>query len=158
MSYNILKWSISHVTYAWTWLHNFSCILLLSNSTVSRGIWKNIHSWVFQRLQIALVLRTGAILIVFEKLTRACFSQIALETILLPIQTDFNSIAHILKPCYAGSYPNTNMLDYCASVYIKFQAQNPDRFYSACVVPFYAAYLNYNQISYCLGCNILLIR
>ena len=33
---------------------------------------KNIHSWVFQRLQIALVLRTRAILIVFEKLTRAC--------------------------------------------------------------------------------------
>ena len=53
---------------------------------VSRAIWKNIHSWVFQRLQIALVLRTRAILIVFEKLTRACFFQIALETILLPIQ------------------------------------------------------------------------
>ena len=51
---------------------------------VSRAIWKNI-SWVFQRLQIALVLRTRAILIVFEKLTRACFFQIALETILLPI-------------------------------------------------------------------------
>ncbi len=40
----------------------------------------------FQRLQIALVLWTRAILIVFEKLTRACFFQIALETILLPIQ------------------------------------------------------------------------
>jgi hypothetical protein len=38
----------------------------------------NIHSWDFQRLQIAPV--------VFEKLTRACFSQIALETILLAIQ------------------------------------------------------------------------
>ena len=44
---------------------------------------KNIHSWVFQRLQIALVLRTRAILIV----TRSCFFQIAFETILLPIQT-----------------------------------------------------------------------
>ncbi len=31
-------------------------------------------------------IRTRAILIVFEKLTRACFFQIALETILLPIQ------------------------------------------------------------------------
>ena len=30
--------------------------------------------------------RTRAILIVFDKLTRACFSQIALETILLPVQ------------------------------------------------------------------------
>ncbi len=39
----------------------------------SRAIWKNIHSWVFQRLQIALVLRTCAISIIFEKLTRACF-------------------------------------------------------------------------------------
>ena len=36
--------------------------------------------------QIALVLRTRAILNAFQKLTRACFSQIALETILLPIQ------------------------------------------------------------------------
>ena len=35
--------------------------------------------------QIALVLRTRAILNAFQKLTRACFSQIALETILLPI-------------------------------------------------------------------------
>ena len=41
-----------------TWLHNFSCILLISNSMVSRAIWKN-----------TLVLRTRAVLIVFEKLT-----------------------------------------------------------------------------------------
>ncbi len=41
---------------------------------------------VFQKLQIALVLRTRAISIVFKKLTRrACFFQIALETILLLI-------------------------------------------------------------------------
>ena len=53
---------------------------------VFRAIWKNIHSWVFQKLQIALVLRTRAISIVFKKLTRrACFFQIALETILLLI-------------------------------------------------------------------------
>ena len=39
----------------------------------------------FKNAQIALVLRTCAILYVFEKLTRACFSQIALETILLPL-------------------------------------------------------------------------
>jgi hypothetical protein len=59
----------------------FSCILLINNGMVSRAIWKNIHSWVFQRLQIALVLRTRAILTVFENLTRACF----FETILLSI-------------------------------------------------------------------------
>jgi hypothetical protein len=70
----------------------FSCILLISNSMVSCAIWKtytlNVHSWVSQRLQIALVLRlrTRAISIVFEKLTRAYFFQIAHETILLPIQ------------------------------------------------------------------------
>ena len=39
----------------------------------------------FKNAQIALVLRTCAILYVFQKLTRACFSQIVLETILLPI-------------------------------------------------------------------------
>jgi hypothetical protein len=39
---------------------------------VSRAIWKN----------------TLAILIVFEKLVHACFSQIALETILLPGYTN----------------------------------------------------------------------
>ena len=54
---------------------------------VSRSIWKNRHSWVFQRPQSALILPTRAILIVFEKLTRACFVQIALETMLLPIHT-----------------------------------------------------------------------
>ena len=73
------------------WIHNllyvFSCILLTSNSMIA--IWKNIHSWVFQRLQISLVLRTHAILIVFEKLTRACFFQIALETICTITYTKF---------------------------------------------------------------------
>ena len=39
----------------------------------------------FQRPQIAFVLWTRAILMLFEKLTRACFIQIALETILLPM-------------------------------------------------------------------------
>jgi hypothetical protein len=29
----------------------FSCILLICDSMVSRAIWKNIHSWLFQRLQ-----------------------------------------------------------------------------------------------------------
>ena len=43
----------------------------------------------FKNAQIALVLRTRAILYVFEKLTRACFSQIALETILLPIHIEY---------------------------------------------------------------------
>ena len=84
----IFKLTISYVTHARTWLHNFSCTLLISNSMVSCGIWKNTHSWVFQRLQMALVVRTRAILIVFEKLTRACFSQIALETILLYTYTN----------------------------------------------------------------------
>ena len=82
-----------HVTYACDCMI-FSCILLISNSMVSCAIWKtytlndNVHSWVSQRLQIALVLRlrTRAISIVFEKLTRAYFFQIAHETILLPIQ------------------------------------------------------------------------
>jgi hypothetical protein len=62
-------------------MHNmiFACIVYRSfcignNSKVSSAIWKkNIHAWVFQRLQIALVLWTRAILIVYEKLTRACF-------------------------------------------------------------------------------------
>ena len=45
-------------------------------------------SRVFQRLQIALRPsdQTRAILIVFEKVTRACFFQIALETMLLRIR------------------------------------------------------------------------
>jgi hypothetical protein len=80
----ILKLTISHVTCARMRLHTFHVYYWISNSMVSRAIWKNIHSWVFQRLQIALVLWTRAILIVFEKHTRACFFQIAFETI--PIQ------------------------------------------------------------------------
>ena len=69
----ILKLTISHVTCARMRLHTFHVYYWISNSMVSRAIWKNIHSWVFQRLQIALVLWTRAILIVFEKLTRALF-------------------------------------------------------------------------------------
>ena len=45
--------------------------------TCTRKFWKD--------AQIALVLWTRAILNVLQKLTRACFSQIALETILLPM-------------------------------------------------------------------------
>ena len=41
----------------------FLCkLLMLSSSMVSREIWINMHSRVFQRPQIALVLRTRAIL------------------------------------------------------------------------------------------------
>ena len=53
---------------------------------VSREIWEKHALMSFSKTQIELVLRTRAILYIFEKLTRACFSQIALETILLPIQ------------------------------------------------------------------------
>ena len=47
----------------------------------------NPHSYIFQRLQIALALRARAILLVFEKFTCADLSQIALEIMWLPIQT-----------------------------------------------------------------------
>ena len=56
---------------------------------VSREIWKKhacTHEF-FKNAQIALVLRTRDILNIFEKLNRACFSQVALETMLLPILT-----------------------------------------------------------------------
>jgi hypothetical protein len=71
------KWFTSHVFRVWKWPRicfciSFSCILLISNSMISRAIWKNIHSWVFQRLQIALALQTHAISIVFEKLFSNC--------------------------------------------------------------------------------------
>ena len=56
---------------------------------VSREIWEKHALMSFSKTQIELVLRTRAILYVFEKLTRACFSQIALETILLPILSDY---------------------------------------------------------------------
>jgi hypothetical protein len=69
-----------------TWLRNFSCILLISNSMVSRSI-----------------------LVVFEKFTRACFLKIALETSLLPIQinqihsTLYCTLAPILFSCIISS-------------------------------------------------------
>ena len=52
---------------------------------VSREIWEKHALMSFSKTQIELVLRTRAILYVFQKLTRAYFSQIALETILLPL-------------------------------------------------------------------------
>ena len=59
---------------------------------VSREIWEKHALMSFSKTQIELVLRTRAILYVFEKLTRACFSQIALETILLPILINITMI------------------------------------------------------------------
>ena len=50
---------------------------------VSRAIWKRYTREFFKAIKIALVLRTRVILIVFKKLTRACFFQIALETMLV---------------------------------------------------------------------------
>ena len=53
---------------------------------VSREIWeKTCTHEFFKNAQITLVLQTHAIFYIFEKLTRACFSHFALETILLPI-------------------------------------------------------------------------
>ena len=46
----------------------------------------NKHLYIFQGPQIALALRARAILLVFEKFTRAYLFQIALEIIWLPIQ------------------------------------------------------------------------
>ena len=45
----------------------------------------NKHTWIFQRSQIALTLPGLAILLVFEKFTRAYLFQIALEIMWLPI-------------------------------------------------------------------------
>ena len=47
----------------------------------------NKHLQIFQRPQIARARRASAILLVFEKFTRAYLFQIALEIMWLPIQT-----------------------------------------------------------------------
>ena len=55
---------------------------------VSREIWINMHSRVFQRLQIAVVLRTRAILRPLKNsLVHVISMQIALEIMLLPIRS-----------------------------------------------------------------------
>ena len=63
----------------------FSYTLLIGDNTISRAIWKNMQSWVFQRPQVTFVVWTCAIMIVFEKLSRAYFFQIALQSVLLPL-------------------------------------------------------------------------
>ena len=50
----------------------------------SRAIWNKLTLLNFQRAQIALALQACAILLVFEKFTRAYLFQIALEIMLLP--------------------------------------------------------------------------
>ena len=103
---------------------------------VSRAFWKNTHSWVFQKPQIALVLRTRAILIVFEKLVFVrVFSQIALEIMLLPICTNtFDNHACIcaLLP-QPGSYVFTFIclfvcLSVCLSVCTVVHLEGVDAF------------------------------
>jgi hypothetical protein len=75
-------WAFLRV-YARMWLHNFFMYINIVY------YWKNIHmhSWVFHKVTSNCTRRsrTRAILIVFEKLTRACFSQIALKTIITTI-------------------------------------------------------------------------
>ena len=46
----------------------------------------NKHLWIFQRPQSALALRARALLLVFEKFTRAYLFQMALEIMWLPKQ------------------------------------------------------------------------
>ena len=46
----------------------------------------NKHLWIFQRPQSALSLRARALLLVFEKFTRAYLFQMALEIMWLPKQ------------------------------------------------------------------------
>ena len=62
-------------------------VFLISFTAIfpSTGYDKTNTREFFKGHQIALILRTRAILMLFEKLTRARFIQIALETILLPI-------------------------------------------------------------------------
>ena len=72
---------------------------------ISCVILKNMYSWVFQSLQIILVLWTCAILTVFAKLTHACFFPIALDTILLPISVE--SVC-CLQGCKSGPYQGVN--------------------------------------------------
>ena len=67
---------------------NFLRILLISNHMiflVQFGI--NKHLQIFQTPQIALALRARAILLVFEKFTRAYLFQIGLGIMWLPIQS-----------------------------------------------------------------------
>ena len=63
-----------------------SYLLLISNSKVSRAIWKNMHSSVFQRPQIALVLWTRAILIV------SCYFEITHLCVFFPNRTRNHAI------------------------------------------------------------------
>ena len=63
----------------------FLCILLIRNRMISRKIWTT--------KLIALILWTLAVLMLFENLTHACFIQIALETMLLPILTNYEDLS-----------------------------------------------------------------
>jgi hypothetical protein len=97
-------------------------MLLIGNSIVSRAIWKNIHSWVFQRLQIALVLRTRAILIVYEKLTRACFFQIALSKLhCLRYRTTENNRSYSTQNIFIHSQTYTRRRQYSNKINVNIQ-------------------------------------
>jgi hypothetical protein len=66
----------------------FLCKLLISNSMVSREIWINMHALVsFSKTSNSTRPSSSdsCYFEVFEKLTRACYIQIALETMLLRI-------------------------------------------------------------------------
>jgi hypothetical protein len=71
---------------------------------VSREIWINMHSSVFERPQIALVLRTRAILRSLKNsLVHVIPNLIALETMLLPI------------------LPNSVITNYCLECVLKLK-------------------------------------
>jgi hypothetical protein len=72
------------------------CKLLISNCMVSREIWINMHSIVsFSKTSNSTRPSDSCYFEVFEKLTRACYIQIALETIPLPILNVYNKICGI---------------------------------------------------------------
>jgi hypothetical protein len=78
----------------------------------SRKMWLNMHSWVFQRPQIALVLLYFE---VFEKLTHACYIQIALETMLFPILTaQLLQNCALIRPTISRAGPQNVMFTACS--------------------------------------------
>ena len=81
----------------------FPCILLFGNSMISRATWKNTHSWIFQRPQVTLIIRTRTILIVWKTHSRVFF----------PNCTQNHAITYTNKFKYFNLYKNSTWFHSC---------------------------------------------
>jgi hypothetical protein len=118
---------------------------------VSSAIWKSIHSWVWLQITLARPWDLCNFASLWKTHSRACFIQISLETILLPIQIALSITTLLVSVCII-------QLSY---LYMLDHQLKPAKNFHPGQVGFYSTWLNSHlaqgEISPGRACNLFFI-